>query len=145
MPATPKKCIFCSIINGEAPGYIVYEDATCIAFLDTTPLFEGHVLLLPKQHVETLMELPAELIEPLFSKAKLLSIAMQKAMECQGIFMANNNIISQSVPHLHIHIVPRNKKDGLYGFFYPRKRYRDEAHMQEVATRIAAAVAIVKS
>ena len=138
--ATAKKCIFCSIINHEAPGYIVFEDEHCIAFLDTTPLFEGHVLLLPKQHVETLMDLPAELIEPLFANAKRLSAAVQTAMGSQGIFMANNNIVSQSVPHLHIHIVPRNKKDGLYGFFYPRKKYRDEEHMQEVAARISAAL-----
>jgi histidine triad (HIT) family protein len=137
MPSTTKKCIFCSIINGEAPGYIVYEDELCIAFLDITPLFEGHVLLLPKQHIETLMELPDELTAPLFNTAKRLSSSVQTAMDSQGIFVANNNVISQSVPHLHIHIVPRNKKDGLYGFFYPRKAYRDEEHMKEVAARIA--------
>ncbi|MDX2002779.1 MAG: HIT family protein [Chitinophagales bacterium] len=132
-----KACIFCEIIAGHSPGHVVFQDDTCTAFLDTHPLFEGHVLLVPKAHHETIMDLPPSIIEPLFANAQKLSKAVQKAMASQGIFIAANNIVSQSVPHLHIHIVPRNKKDGLYGFFWPRKKYESPERMEAVRSRIA--------
>lgn len=130
------ECIFCQIIEKTQPSYIVYEDDLTIAFLDKRPLFKGHCLLLPKAHFETLYDLPPELIEPLFSKAKLLGLAIEKAMAAQGSFVAMNNRISQSVPHVHVHLVPRKKGDGLRGFFWPRATYASVEEMQEIQRKI---------
>lgn len=123
---------------GEEAGHVVFEDEKTIAFLDFRPLFPGHVLLIPREHHETLADLPAELVGPLFANAQLLSRAVPEAMEKPGSFVAMNNIVSQSVPHLHIHVVPRKPKDGLRGFFWPRTKYSSEEEMREVAARIRA-------
>jgi histidine triad (HIT) family protein len=117
-----KSCIFCQIITGKEPGYPVYEDDISISILDSKPLFAGHVLVIPKQHIETLSDLPVDLIAPFFKNVKLLSMAVPAALKAQGSFVAINNIVSQSIPHLHVHIVPRTKGDGLKGFFWPRQR-----------------------
>lgn len=119
---------------------MVLEDEHCLAFLDNRPLFPGHCLLIPRTHVETLPELPSELIAPLFHNAQLLSHAVPGALQAQGSFVAINNKVSQSVPHLHVHIVPRNNRDGLKGFFWPRHGYSSEVHMRETAAAIRAAV-----
>jgi histidine triad (HIT) family protein len=113
----------------------VFEDELSIAILDHRPLFPGHVLLMPKSHVETLPELPRESIEPLFRNAQVLCCAVQEALGAEGTFVAINNRISQSVPHLHVHIVPRRKGDGLRGFFWPRTKYRDST--EEEAVRVS--------
>ncbi len=133
-------CKFCRILSGELSAAIVMEDECCTAFLDNRPLFPGHCLLVPKPHIETLADLPDDLVQPLFSNARLLSKAVEEALEADGSFVAINNKISQSVPHLHVHIVPRKKKDGLKGFFWPRNSYRDEEHLRETAERLKAAV-----
>ena len=125
-------CIFCKVVTKELASTIVFEDELTAAFLDHRPLFHGHCLLVPKQHYETLSDLPAELIKPLFENAQLLSGAVEAAMKAQGTFVAMNNRVSQSVPHLHIHVVPRRKGDGLKGFFWPRTKYADQAEMTAV-------------
>lgn len=124
------KCLFCDIASGRVEAAKVFEDETCVAFLDHRPLFPGHVLLVPRQHIETLPQAPRALLQPLFSTAQLLSAVVVAAMGAEGSFVAINNIVSQSVPHLHIHIVPRKKGDGLRGFFWPRQKYRDAGHLQ---------------
>ena len=141
MPERDPDCLFCSIIAGERPAEIVFEDEISIAFLDVRPVFHGHSLLVPRAHYETLADLPAELIEPYFADVQLLSRAIPAAMEAQGSFVAINNVVSQSVPHLHTHIVPRVRKDGLRGFFWPRTKYEHDDHAAETAARVRAAVA----
>ena len=118
------------------------EDELTIAFLDNRPLFPGHTLLLPRAHVETLPDLPDELRVPLFANERLLARAMLPAFGAEGSFVALNNVVSQSVPHLHVHVVPRRRKDGLRGFFWPRTKYEDEAH--EVEARDALRVALAE-
>jgi histidine triad (HIT) family protein len=132
-------CLFCAIVDGETPAALVHEDEHTLAFLDIRPLFHGHSLLVPRDHHETLAELPAERVEPLFAAARRLSMAVREAMGAEGSFVAINNTVSQSVPHLHVHVVPRVKGDGLRGFFWPRTKYADEAEMEAVAERIRAA------
>jgi histidine triad (HIT) family protein len=129
-------CLFCQVIKAEVPAAVVFEDELTFAFLDHRPLFPGHCLLVPKQHFETLADLPAELIAPLFSNAQLLVRAVEEVMEAEGTFVAMNNRVSQSVPHFHIHIVPRRKKDGLKGFFWPRQKYANELEMTNVQRMI---------
>jgi histidine triad (HIT) family protein len=129
-------CIFCKIIAGEIPCEKVFEDENTFGFLDIGPLFPGHVLLAPKQHSHTLTDLPTDLVGPLFLNAQKLTRAVEKAMEAQGSFIGINNRISQSVPHLHVHIVPRKPKDGLKGFFWPRKSYSGPEHLKETAEKI---------
>ncbi len=129
---TPDECAFCAIAQGTTAASVVFDDEVSLAFLDRRPLFHGHCLLIPKAHVETLADVPDGLIEPLFRNARLLSRAVKDAMGSQGSFVAMNNTVSQSVPHLHIHIVPRTRGDGLRGFFWPRQKYRDDAHMEKV-------------
>jgi histidine triad (HIT) family protein len=133
-------CLFCGIVNGEITASIVFEDDISLAFLDHRPLFHGHSLLIPKQHFETLTDLPSELVQPLFQNAKTLTTAIETAMQAQGTFVAMNNRVSQSVPHLHIHIVPRRKGDGLKGFFWPRTKYSGDADMRRVQELIQAEV-----
>ena len=133
-------CVFCTIVHGEAPAYLVLDDPIAVAFLDTRPLVPGHVLLVPRGHHATLTDLPTELVGPLFERAQRLAGAVRKAMGAAGTFVAVNNTISQSVPHLHVHVVPRNKRDGLRGFFWPRTTYRDDAHAAEVAAAIRTAL-----
>ena len=129
-------CTFCRIAARELPAHLVLADDGFVAFLDTRPLFPGHVLLVPREHHETLMGLPRELVGPLFERAQALSRAVPAAMGAKGVFNAVNNVVSQSVPHLHVHVVPRNPKDGLRGFFWPRTRYADDAEAAAVAGRI---------
>ena len=131
-------CAFCAIAAGEAPAALVLDEPDHVAFLDVRPLFPGHVLLCPRPHVETLPDLPPERVGPLFQAAQRLCVAVAEAMDAQGTFVAMNNVVSQSVPHLHVHVVPRRRKDGLRGFFWPRTRYDDAAAMAAVAARIAA-------
>lgn len=133
-------CIFCKIIAGEIPGEVVFQDEISIAFLDIGPLFPGHVLLAPKVHAETLTDLPPELVGPLFMNAQKLTRAVESAMEAGGSFIGINNRVSQSVPHLHIHVVPRKPKDGLKGFFWPRKPYSGADHLKETADKIRQAL-----
>ena len=133
-------CLFCRIVSGELQATIVYEDDNSVAFLDHRPLFPGHALLVPREHVETLGDLPAKIVGPYFEAAQLLSRAVESAMEAEGTFVAMNNRVSQSVPHLHVHIVPRRRKDGLKGFFWPRTKYKDEAEMKIVQRQIAGAL-----
>ncbi len=133
-------CAFCAIVSGEVPASVVVEDAGCLGFLDHRPLFPGHVLLIPKIHVETLAELPATLLPGLFENARLLSIAVEEGLAAEGSFVAINNRVSQSVPHLHIHVVPRRRKDGLRGFFWPRNKYHGEDELQSVREKLASAV-----
>lgn len=139
MTADPN-CRFCQVIAGDEPGHVVFEDERTLAFLDNRPLFPGHSLLVPRDHHETLGDLPDELIGPLFEAARLLSIAVPKAMRKPGSFVAMNNVVSQSVSHLHVHVVPRKPKDGLRGFFWPRTKYESEDQMREVAERVRKAV-----
>jgi histidine triad (HIT) family protein len=129
-------CRFCRIAAGEIPAAIVFEDESSIAFLDRRPLFAGHCLLIPRVHHATLPDLPPELVAPLFTNARRLARAVQQAMAAEGSFIAINNTVSQSVPHLHVHIVPRRKGDGLKGFFWPRHPYADEAQMLQVREAI---------
>ncbi len=133
-------CLFCRVIAGDEPAELVFEDEVSLAFLDVRPLFAGHSLLVPRAHHETLAELPAELIGPYFANAQMLSGAICEAMGAQGSFVAINNIVSQSVPHLHTHVVPRARKDGLRGFFWPRTKYDSDEHATEVAAAVRAAV-----
>ncbi len=140
-----KDCAFCGIIRGERQRYAVFEDEVSIAFLDQRPLFPGHCLLVPKRHYETLMDLPVSLIAPLFTNAKLLALAMEDALRAEGSFVAINNRVSQSVPHLHIHVVPRKRKDGLRGFFWPRQRYPNEESISKVYQALQAAMARLAS
>jgi len=138
-------CLFCRIVSGELPATIVYEDDNSVAFLDHRPLFPGHTLLVPREHVETLGELPAKIVGPYFEAAQVLSRAVEAALDAEGTFVAMNNRVSQSVPHLHVHIVPRRKKDGLKGFFWPRTKYKGNEDMEEVKKKITTALKKIKA
>jgi histidine triad (HIT) family protein len=131
-------CAFCDLMGADVEGR-VWEDADVVAFLDIRPVFPGHVLVVPRAHVETLAELPAPAVGPFFMVVQHLSGAVERAMGAQGTFVAINNKVSQSVPHLHCHVVPRTKGDGLRGFFWPRRRYDSDAERATVAAAIAAA------
>lgn len=133
-------CVFCQIVAGDAPSHVVWDDEVAVGFLDVRPLFPGHVLLVPRAHVVTLADLATESVGPLFERARSLSAAMPEAMGAEGSFVAMNNTVSQSVPHLHVHVVPRTKGDGLRGFFWPRTSYDDDAHAASVAERIRTVV-----
>jgi histidine triad (HIT) family protein len=134
-------CLFCGIISGEVSATVVFQDDISLAFLDHRPLFPGHCLLVPRNHFETLSDLPADLVGPFFKNVQLLSRAVEVALEAEGSFVAMNNRVSQSVPHLHVHIVPRRKKDGLKGFFWPRSKYGSETSIVEVQKAIQTAIA----
>lgn len=132
-------CLFCQIVAGEVPAHVVLDSPEVLAFLDIRPLFPGHVLTVPKSHFETLADLPEGLVEPLFAATRRLTAAVEVAMGADGSFVAINNRISQSVAHLHVHVVPRRRKDGLRGFMWPRQRYADDAAMAATAGAIAEA------
>ncbi len=121
---------------GDEAAHVVLDDDLCVAFLDVRPVFKGHTLLVPRDHHETLPDLPGELIEPFFARAQRLSVAVRDALGAQGSFVAMNNVVSQSVPHLHCHVVPRVKKDGLRGFFWPRTKYGSDDEAASVAEQI---------
>jgi histidine triad (HIT) family protein len=135
-------CPFCAIVAGE-PGtdaHVVYSDADVVAFLDHRPVFQGHTLVVPRQHVVTLAELPDPLLVPVFSVVRRVAAAMEAGFGADGTFVANNNRISQSVAHLHVHVVPRHKKDGLRGFFWPRVKYSSPEEAAAVAAQVRAAI-----
>jgi histidine triad (HIT) family protein len=129
-------CLFCAIVAGDRPAHHVLDTEHVVGFLDARPVFKGHVLLVPRQHYETLADLPPDLLSPLFGAAQRVSGAVIEAYDAQGSFVALNNVISQSVPHLHVHVVPRRRKDGLRGFFWPRTKYADDAEAAEYAKRL---------
>ncbi len=137
-----RPCVFCELLAGRLPGTAVVLSAPdVLAFLDHRPLFPGHVLVVPRRHVDTVASLPDELVEPYFRAVRSLAAALPLALGCEGTFVAANNVVSQSVAHLHFHVVPRTKGDGLRGFFWPRQRYGSDEEMAAVATRIHAALA----
>jgi histidine triad (HIT) family protein len=133
-------CPFCSIVRGELAAALVMRDEHVCAFLDARPVFKGHVLVVPTAHVATLPDLPTSAVAPLFTAAQRVASAVQAGLGAQGSFVALNNVVSQSVPHLHVHVVPRSKGDGLRGFFWPRQKYADDAERDSYAARIAAAL-----
>lgn len=133
-------CVFCKIIRGEIAAEKVYEDESCVVFLDSGPLFAGHCLVCPRQHMETLMDVPPEMLQPLFTNAQLIARAVENGLGADGSFVAINNKVSQSVPHLHVHVIPRRRKDGMKGFFWPRRPYRDQAEMRETAEALRRAI-----
>ena len=136
-----ENCVFCGIVAGDVSAPIVFEDETTMAFLDHRPVFPGHCLLVPRNHFETLADLPAALLGPFFANAQLLTRAVEKALEAHGTFVGINNRVSQSVPHLHVHIVPRRRKDGLRGFFWPRNKYENAEQMLLVQEAIKSTIA----
>jgi histidine triad (HIT) family protein len=140
-------CTFCKIVRGEATSYMVFEDDISLAFLDHRPLLRGHCLLVPKAHYETLGDLPAVLIAPFFSAVQLIARAVERSMEADGSFVAINNRISQSVPHVHVHIVPRWKKDGLFarGFLWKRQPYENQESIGAVQHAIQSVVVQLQS
>jgi histidine triad (HIT) family protein len=142
--AITANCRFCGIIRGEVSSAAVFEDQISLAFLDYRPVFPGHCLLVPKEHFATLNDLPARLLAPLFGNAQLLARALEQGLWAEGTFVAINNRVSQSVPHLHIHVVPRRKKDGLKGFFWPRQSYRDGEHLASVQRALQEAISQLK-
>jgi histidine triad (HIT) family protein len=133
--------VFCDIITGQLPAHIVLADEYAVAFLDARPLFKGHVLVAPREHVVTLADLPADLVGPYFLRVQRVSAVMPAALGSQGSFVAANNVVSQSVPHLHVHVVPRTKGDGLRGFFWPRQRYASDEEAEQYAGQLRSALA----
>jgi len=129
-------CLFCSIIAGTTPAHIVLDTPELLGFLDIRPVFKGHTLIVPREHVATMVELTDEVSVPLFGAARQVAAAVRTAYGAQGSFVAVNNVVSQSVPHLHVHVVPRTKGDGLRGFFWPRTKYADDAEAAEYAAKL---------
>lgn len=133
-------CVFCDIRDGRRPAEVVYEDDSVVAFLDHSPLFPGHTLVIPRRHVVTLSDLRTDEVGPFFLRVQMIARVMPDALGAQGTFVANNNVVSQSVAHLHVHVVPRTRGDGLRGFFWPRRKYAD-GEAAATAARLRAAVA----
>ncbi|MDZ4825358.1 MAG: HIT family protein [Actinomycetota bacterium] len=133
-------CLFCAIVAGEQPAHVVVDEPDVFAFLDTRPVFKGHVLVVPRAHVVTLPELPAELFGPVLGAVQRCCTAVVSGLGAQGSWVAVNNVVSQAVPHLHVHVVPRTKGDGLRGFFWPRRKYEGPEEMAEYAARLRAAL-----
>ncbi|WFE38498.1 HIT family protein [Micromonospora sp. WMMD998] len=134
-------CVFCGIVGGAVPSFTVTDEADGVAFLDTRPVFKGHVLVVPRTHLVTLADLPADALPGYFRLVQRIAVAVETGLDSGGTFVAMNNKVSQSVPHLHTHVVPRTKGDGLRGFFWPRTRYADDAEAAGFAARISAALA----
>ena len=133
-------CAFCRVVGDDDPDVLVYRADDVVGFLDIRPVFHGHVLLVPRAHHETLDDVPAALAEPLQTATQITMRALRAAVGAHGAFVACNNVVSQSVPHLHWHVVPRTRGDGLRGFFWPRHPYADEAELQQVRARVRAAI-----
>lgn len=138
-------CVFCQIVSRAIPAPIVFEDVDSLAFLDHRPVFPGHCLLVPKQHLDSLVDVEPPLLGKLFANARLLALAVEKGLGAQGAFVGVNNRVSQSVPHMHVHVVPRTKGDGLKGFFWPRHKYRDPEHMEEARRALADAMSSLRA
>jgi histidine triad (HIT) family protein len=136
---SPPNCLFCEIVAGRAPAYVVLDEPEVVAFLDIRPLFAGHTLVVPRRHVDVLSGLPTDLVVPYFDAVQRLSAAMEGVLDAAGSFVAINNRVSQSQPHLHTHVVPRRPKDGLRGFFWPRTRYA-ENEAEAMAEQLRAGV-----
>lgn len=136
----PRTCAFCAIVAGRAPAFMVLHEPLVMAFLDARPLFPGHVLVVPRDHHATLADLPALMVGPLFDTVRRVAAALPAALGAEGTFVAANNVVSQSVPHLHVHVVPRRRGDGLRGFFWPRQRPYGAEEGHALAARIAASV-----
>jgi histidine triad (HIT) family protein len=137
----PDSCLFCDVVAGRVAAFEVLRDDVAVAFLDKSPLFAGHTLVIPVRHVETLPELEPREIGPYFQRVRAVAAAMPEALGAGGTFVTNNNVVSQSVPHLHVHVVPRTRGDGLRGFFWPRRRYADgeaEAYAERLRSALAA-------
>ena len=126
-------CLFCSIIAGRTSAHVVLDEPEVFAFLDTRPVFKGHVLVVPREHHDTMTDLPPALLAVLFAAVQRLASAVPGALGATGTFVAVNNVVSQSVPHVHVHVVPRTKGDGLRGFFWPRTKYADETEAASYA------------
>jgi histidine triad (HIT) family protein len=137
-------CAFCKILLDKTDGYRVFEDQHTLTFLDHRPLFPGHCLLIPRNHFETVADLPDSLLKPIFSSVQMLAGAVQQAMSAEGIFIGANNRVSQSVPHFHVHIVPRRKGDGLKGFFWPRRKYSSAEEISGVLKALHTAIADIQ-
>lgn len=135
------ECLFCRIVAGEIAAHIVLDEPDVVAFLDHRPVFKGHVLVVPREHIVTLPELPTPLLTALFVAVQRCAQAMVDGLGAQGSWIAQNNVVSQAVPHVHVHVVPRTKGDGLRGFFWPRQKYSGDAEMHEYASRLRAALA----
>lgn len=133
-------CLFCAIVAGTAPGFVVSDTPQVLGFLDSRPVFKGHVLVVPRPHVETLTDLAGEALGDYFAEVRRVAAAVESGLGAGGTFVAINNRVSQSVPHLHTHVVPRTKGDGLRGFFWPRTKYADDAEATAYRDRIAAAL-----
>ena len=133
-------CVFCAIVAGARPADFVLREEAAVAFLDAKPLFKGHVLVVPRAHIETLPDLPAETLGSVFGAVQRVARAVEAGLGAHGTFVAINNKVSQSVPHLHVHVVPRRRKDGLRGFFWPREPYASDAEREEFAGRIKGAL-----
>jgi len=132
--------VFCAVVAGTTPAFVVADEPDGMAFLDNRPVFRGHLLVVPRPHIPTLADLPADAVAGYFALVRRLSIAVEAGLGAGGAFVAINNRVSQSVPHLHTHVVPRTKGDGLRGFFWPRTRYTDDEESASYAARIAAAL-----
>ncbi|HTK14826.1 MAG TPA: HIT family protein [Acidimicrobiia bacterium] len=135
------ECLFCAVAGGSEPSHVVLDEPDVLAFLDHRPVFKGHVLVIPRIHVVTLPDLPTELLQPLFRVVARCATAMVEALGAEGSWVAENNIVSQAVPHLHVHVVPRTKGDGLRGFFWPRRKYEGEEEMADYAARLRSTLA----
>jgi histidine triad (HIT) family protein len=138
--ARADRCVFCAIVAGDEPAEVVFDDTAALAFLDRRPVFPGHVLIVPRDHVQTLADLPVDQVAPLFQRVQLITAAVESALAADGSFVAMNNRVSQSVPHLHVHVVPRRRGDGLRGFFWPRRKYA-AGEAEAVADQIRVALA----
>jgi histidine triad (HIT) family protein len=134
-------CLFCEIVAGEVDAEVVLDEEHVVGFLDSRPVFKGHTLLVTREHVDTLLQLPQSLVVPLFTTAQRVAAVMSSALGAQGTFVAMNNVVSQSVPHLHVHVVPRTKGDGLRGFFWPRTTY-GEGEAAEYGNRLRSALEV---
>jgi histidine triad (HIT) family protein len=133
-------CLFCRIVAGEHAGHVVLDEPEVVAFLDHRPVFKGHVLVVPREHVVTLPELSTPLLTAVFVAVQRCARAVVDGLGAQGSWIAQNNVVSQAVPHVHVHVVPRTKGDGLRGFFWPRQKYESDDEMAEYATRLRAAL-----
>lgn len=143
--AAKNECLFCALQKDEERRFRLFEDENVFVFLDHRPLFPGHCLLITKRHLESLADLPPSLIQPVFACVQMMTTAVQRAMNAEGTFVAINNVVSQSVPHLHVHIVPRRKGDGLRGFFWPRHKYESDQEAAAVASTIRQEIARLKT